>query len=188
MHNQLDLEKLPLEDLLLIKHYPISDHRGFLERLYCQKYLQLTGMNEIAQINFTYTQHKGTVRGMHFQLPPHSEIKIVRCLRGKIFDVAIDLRKDSPTFLKWHSVILEQGGNISLLIPRGFAHGFQTLTNDCELLYFHSNAYNKAYENGISPTDPLIGIRWPLAITNISDRDRAHSFLTPNFQGLTNEM
>ena len=109
-------------------------------------------------------------------------------VRGRVFDVVIDLRQESPTFLKWHGEILSPELNNSLLIPKGFAHGFQALANDCELLYFHTASYHQQSEGGVSPADPMIGISWPLVVTEISDRDMTHPLLTANFKGLTNEM
>lgn len=111
-------------------------------------------------------------------------MKMVTCLRGKIWDVAIDLRKSSSSFLKWHAEILSSENNRSLIIPEGFAHGFQTLEDDCEVLYFHSEAYNKAYENGLHCLDPALNIKWPLPITEISSKDKSFSFINSDFQGI----
>ena len=153
----------------------MGDARGYLERLFCARDLAEIGWHEpIAQINHTYTSKKGTVRGMHFQLPPHTEKKLVMCLKGRVYDVAIDIRKDSPSFLKWHGEILSPDDANALLIPEGFAHGFQTLTPDVEMLYFHSEFYAPEYQAGIHPNDPEIKIDWPLEITEMSGRDAVH--------------
>ncbi len=185
----MKIENLSLAGLKLIHRQPISDQRGYLQRMYCQEMLAAHGVTEVlSQINLTLTRVCGTVRGMHYQHPPYAEIKIVNCLRGRIFDVAIDLRKNSPTFLQWHAEILSAELNNSLLIPKGFAHGFQTLTSDCELLYFHTAAYQAKAEEGILPQDPLINIAWPLEIKELSDRDRRHPLLSSAFEGLTYEL
>lgn len=184
MNEQLILQDLPLPGLKLIKRNRAGDKRGFLQRMYCQEILAKNGiLEQIAQINLTLTHLAGAVRGMHFQYPPYAETKIVSCLRGQVFDVAVDLRQGSPTFLQWFGEVLSPELNNSLLIPKGFAHGFQALSNDCELLYFHTTAYHPQAEGGISPTDPKIGIAWPLAITEMSDRDVRHPKLTDSFTG-----
>lgn len=189
MEEKILLHHLPLNGLRLIQRKPMKDPRGHLERMYCQRLFVQHGLVEsIAQINLTLTKQMGTVRGMHFQHPPHAEDKIVTCLRGRVFDVAVDLRHDSPTFLKWHAEILSPELNNSLLIPKGFAHGFQALTSDCELLYFHTAFYHPAAEGGISPIDPQLNIQWPLAITDMSDRDKNHALLTTQFMELTHAM
>ena len=123
-------------------------------------------------MNHTFTKKKGSLRGMHFQSKPFQEIKIVRCIKGKVFDVAVDIRKDSPTFLQWHGEILSADKGTSLYIPEGFAHGFQTLTNNCELLYIHSELYQQDAEGVLNAFDPKINISWPLEVTEMSDRDR----------------
>lgn len=185
MNALINLQPLPLPGLKLIQRKPIGDKRGFLQRMYCHDVLTQLGFEKsIAQINFTMTHAKGAVRGMHFQYPPFSETKMVSCLRGQVFDVAVDLRRNSPTFLKWHGEILSPELNNSLLIPKGFAHGFQALSPDCELLYFHSNSYNPQAEGGLSSIDPKIGISWPLEITEMSDRDKTHPLLTTDYEGL----
>lgn len=187
--DRITFEDLPLPDLKLIKRNPVGDKRGFLQRMYCQEILSRAGLPEsLVQINLTMTHAIGAIRGMHFQRAPYAETKIVSCLRGRVFDVAVDLRKDSPTFLQWHAEILSPELCNSFLLPKGFAHGFQTLTNDCELLYFHTAPYHQPSEGGLSPRDPLLNINWPLAISEISDRDNNHPFLTAEFKGLSNEV
>jgi dTDP-4-dehydrorhamnose 3,5-epimerase len=175
----------PLAGLLVVQRKPIADERGTLERLFCAnefagEEIQLS----IVQTNRTLTARKGTVRGMHFQYPPHAETKLVSCLKGKVFDVAIDLRRGSPTFLRWHAEELSSENHKSLLIPAGFAHGLQTLDDASELLYFHSAAYVADAEGGIHPSDPRIGITWPLPVAEMSARDRGHPALTSDFTGL----
>jgi len=139
---------------------------------------------QIVRINHTYTQHKGTVRGMAFQNAPHVEMKFVSCLRGSVFDVAVDLRKGSPTFLQWHAELLSADNYKTFAIPEGFAHGFQTLTDDCEMLYLHTAAYAPGAEAGLNPQDPKLAITWPLPIAGISSRDAAHAPIVDTFEGV----
>src|SRR4030095_15392058 len=130
-----------------------------------------------------YTAKKGTIRGMHFQLPPYREIKMVRCIRGKVFDVIIDIRKGSATFLKWFGVELSPAALNMIYIPEGFAHGFQALHDESELLYHHSEFYTPNAESGIRYDDPAINIEWPLEVTSVSERDLNHPLLTEKFKG-----
>ena len=182
---QLEVSATSLVGLKIIQRRCIEDNRGYISRLFCAVELAAIGWNRpIAQINHTYTAKRGTVRGMHFQLPPHGEIKLVSCLRGEIFDVAVDLRNDSATFLKWHGEVLSADNRRSLLIPEGFAHGFQTLTEDCELLYLHSAAYVPAAEAALNAADPKLAIAWPLAIAELSERDRNHPLLEAGYEGI----
>ncbi|MFX1594266.1 MAG: dTDP-4-dehydrorhamnose 3,5-epimerase family protein, partial [Promethearchaeota archaeon] len=126
----------------------------------------------------------GTIRGMHFQYPPKAEIKIVKCISGSVYDVAIDLRKDSSSFLKWHAEVLSDKNMKLLYIPEGFAHGFQTLENNTEICYFVTEFYYPEYEGGIVYNDPKINIKWPLEMTNISDKDREIKLLNDDFKGI----
>ena len=163
----------------------IEDHRGFFSRFFCADEFSGQGFDKgIAQINHTLTHQVGAVRGLHFQTPPHAEVKIVSCLQGEIFDVAIDLRRGSKTFLQWHGEILSANNARSLLVPEGFAHGFQALTKDCELIYLHSTPYHKPSESALNVNDPQFSIRWPLPIAELSDRDSSHPFIDANFEGL----
>jgi dTDP-4-dehydrorhamnose 3,5-epimerase len=122
---------------------------------------------------------------MHFQYPPHAETKLVSCLRGAVFDVAVDLRKGSPTFLRWQAQEISAENRLALLIPAGFAHGFQALSDECELLYVHSAPYVAAAEGGLNPRDAALAIGWPLAIAEMSERDAGHPPVGPDFEGLT---
>ena len=133
--------------------------------------------NPIKQINLSRTNKKGTIRGLHLQINPHEEAKLIRCLRGEVWDVAIDLRKDSPTYLSWHSVELNPEKSNGIIIPPGCAHGFQTLKTNCELLYIHSNDWITSSEMGVRYNDPTLGITWPRKCTQLSDRDRNLPFL-----------
>lgn len=183
--SNLKLKETKIKNLNLIEHDPKKDERGFLTRLFCQKTLNhFVNEKNIKQINITSTKNKGTVRGLHFQYPPNSETKIITCLKGKVWDVAVDLRKGSPTFLNYHAELLTDNNHKSYLIPDGFAHGFQTLTSDCEMLYFHTEEYDKSVEGGINALDPMIKIEWPQPITERSERDRNHTLLDDNFKGI----
>ncbi|HET7802753.1 MAG TPA: dTDP-4-dehydrorhamnose 3,5-epimerase family protein [Pseudolabrys sp.] len=176
----------PLAGLTLVERKPLADQRGYLERLFCTDEFAANGIQfSILQTNRTMTRRKGTVRGLHFQFPPHVEMKLVSCLAGRVFDVAVDLKQDSPTFLQWHGEELSAGNNKSLLIPAGFAHGLQTLEDDCELLYFHSAAYAAQAEGGIHPQEPRVGIAWPLPVAELSMRDSSHPALSSDFKGLS---
>lgn len=169
----------------MVRRGRIEDARGFLSRLYCADEFAAAGLAKpLSQINVTLTRKKGTVRGMHFQRPPHAEAKIVSCLRGEVFDVAIDVRHRSSTFLRWHAEILSSANERALLIPEGFAHGFQALTDDCELLYLHTAAFEPSAEGALNAVDPRLGIAWALDITEMSDRDRRHPMVPVEFEGL----
>jgi len=172
------IEMTPIAGLHVIQRQPIGDERGSLERMFCGDELKsIIGQRSIAQINHTLTAKAGTVRGMHFQHPPHAEMKLVSCLRGEVFDVVVDLRKDSPNFLQWHAELLSDNNHRTFAIPEGFAHGFQTLTDDCELLYLHTAAYAPNAEAGLNALDPRIAIAWPVEIVDRSLRDREHPML-----------
>ncbi len=175
----------PLAGLMLVQRKAIEDQRGFLSRFYCAEEFCAMGITKpIAQINHTLTHKKGAVRGLHFQHPPHAEIKLVSCLKGEIFDVAVDLRRNSTTFLHWHGEILSAANRNSLLIPEGYAHGFQALTEDCELIYLHTAAYHAEAEGALNVEDSTLKITWPLPINDLSDRDRNHPFINSEFQGI----
>jgi dTDP-4-dehydrorhamnose 3,5-epimerase len=176
--------KTDLPNLLVVQRTAVEDYRGFLSRIFCAEEFIDAGVDKpVVQINHTFTKMKGAVRGLHFQRPPYAEMKLVTCLQGEVFDVAVDLRRNSPTFLKWHGEVLSDANRRSLLIPEGFAHGFQTLTEDCELIYLHTAAYQPDAEGGLRCDDPVIGIAWPLEIVDLSQRDVSHPLLK-NFGGL----
>lgn len=186
MSARFDFTPTPLAGLIVIRRKPIEDERGIFERVFCAEEMREAGLEKpIVQINHSLTRRKGTVRGIHFQYPPHTETKIVSCMKGEVFDVAVDLRTGSPTFLHWHGEVLSAKNGTSLLIPEGFAHGFQTLVDDCELLYFHTMPYTPHAEGALNAQDPLLGITWPHSIGDMSDRDRSHPFLSSDFEGIT---
>lgn len=183
--NRFRVTDLPLASLKLIERIRLGDARGFLSRLFCVEELSVAGWNRpVVQINHTYTARCGTVRGMHFQRPPHAELKLVSCLRGEVWDVAVDVRAGSNTFLRWHAERLSGENGLALLIPEGFAHGFQSLTDNVELLYCHSVAYTPTAEAGLNPKDPMLAIAWPLQISELSPRDAEHPMLNELFAGV----
>jgi dTDP-4-dehydrorhamnose 3,5-epimerase len=182
---RFNIKKTSLAGLHVIERLPIKDDRGWLERVYCQDSLgELANGKIIRQITKTLTVKKGTVRGLHFQKPPYAETKIISCLKGKIWDVAVDLRKNSPTFLNYFAVELSENQHLSLLVPEGFAHGFQALTNNCQIMYFNTSNHNQDAEGGINALDPRLSIQWPLKISLRSIKDANSHFLEKNFTGL----
>jgi dTDP-4-dehydrorhamnose 3,5-epimerase len=182
--SHFDILDTPLGGLRLVQRRPIADRRGYLERLFCAKEMNaLISGRGIVQVNHTLTTKQGTVRGMHFQYPPHSEIKFVSCLRGEVFDVAVDIRRGSSSFLRWHAEILSAENHATLVIPEGFAHGFQALTDDCEMLYLHTASYQADAEAGLNPLDPKLAIGWPRPIAEVSPRDAAHRYVNDHFVG-----
>src|SRR5258706_14534544 len=164
---------------------PKADERGWFARYYCKDEFKKIGhTKEWVQMNHSVTYKKGSIRGMHYQVHPYREIKMVRCIAGSVFDVIIDLRKHSDTFLKWFGIELSSENKKMLYIPEGFAHGFQCLTDDCELIYHHTEFYAPAAEAGIKYDDPKIDIKWALPVTTISQRDAEHPYLDRNFKGI----
>jgi dTDP-4-dehydrorhamnose 3,5-epimerase len=175
----------PIADVKIVQSVPHHDARGAFARFFCAEELQaVLGHRQIAQINHSRTSHPGTVRGLHFQNPPHAEMKMVRCVRGRIWDVAVDLRSESPTFLQWYAQDLTPDDAQMLVIPEGFAHGFQALEPDSELLYLVSAFYNPLSEGGIRHDDPRLAISWPLPPRDVSPRDLVHPLLPADFAGV----
>ena len=175
----------PLTGSYVVELQPFSDDRGWFARYYCaNSFAEIGHTKEWVQMNHSVNYAKGTLRGMHFQMEPYREIKMVRCVAGAVFDVIIDIRKDSATFLQWFGVELSAENKKMLYIPEGFAHGFQCLSDNCELLYHHSEFYKPAAEAGIRHDDPLIGITWPLPVSVLSGRDAGHPLLNNDFKGV----
>jgi dTDP-4-dehydrorhamnose 3,5-epimerase len=173
------------EGLWVIETESKSDERGFLTRLFCKnEFDKINFHKEFVQENLTLTKAKGTFRGLHYQVPPHSEAKLVRCISGKVHDIVVDLRKDSKTFLNNFALELDSSKLNMILIPKGFAHGFQTLTDNCMILYLHSNFYNASFERGIRFDDPAINIELPLLVADISERDKNHPLIQKEFEGI----
>ncbi|MFL2802046.1 MAG: dTDP-4-dehydrorhamnose 3,5-epimerase family protein [Paracoccaceae bacterium] len=166
-------KKIPLEGALEIDCLPKKDERGSFVRFFCQKSLsKLCKSTKIVQINSSYSRIAGTVRGLHFQSSPSQENKFIRCIRGKIFDVIVDLREESNTFGKLYSVILDSKKMNMIFVPTGFAHGFQTLLPDCEILYLHTDYHNPELERGYYYNSKDLQIPWPMKVTQISDKDK----------------
>lgn len=176
----------PIDGVVVVETTEHVDCRGKFFRAYCHAELaEIIGLRNIEQINISQTHTVGTVRGMHYQLPPQAEMKLIRCLRGKVWDVAVDLRPESATYLQWHAEELSALSSKMLVIPEGCAHGFQVFEEDSELLYLHTACYFPEVEGGVLYNDPRINIQWPLTITDISERDLNHPLINNLFEGIT---
>jgi len=179
------INETSISGLFLVYNDQLNDHRGSFSRIFCKKEISsVLEERDIVQINHSYTKAVGAIRGLHYQLPPYTEIKFVRCLKGKIWDVIVDLRSESPTFLEHHAQELEPSRNQMLVIPEGCAHGYQVLHADSELLYLHTEYYSSEYERGVRYNDPLLKISWPLPPVDISERDLNHSLIDIDFGGI----
>lgn len=186
MMSDIIIKPTPLADVHVVETLPSRDNRGSFARQFCERELKdILGERRVVQINHSRTAETGTVRGLHYQRPPHAEMKMVRCLKGRVWDVAVDLRTDSPTFLKWHAEELAPESFRMLVIPEGCAHGFQTLEAHTELLYLHTAFYNPEAEAGVRFDDPQLNIYWPLQVGGLSERDRRHPRITSVFSGIT---
>lgn len=176
------LSETSLKGAFLIDIEPRADARGTFTRVFCQKEFERAGlMHDLAQINHSKNYKAGTLRGMHYHTSPCREAKLIRCIRGKVFDVAVDLRKSSPTYLKWVGFELSEQNEKMFYIPPGFAHGFQTLEPHTELLYHCTDFYAPEHERGLRFDDPAFSIHWPLPVVDISDRDKSHPWVGPDF-------
>jgi len=181
----VNITETPLQAAYVLVPEPIVDRRGKFARVYCRQELEQIGHHKpIVQINHSLTRRKGAIRGMHFQYPPEAEIKIVKCVAGSVYDVIVDLRRNSPTFRKWHSEILSAENMKMMYVPEGFAHGFQTLDANSELLYLHTQFHNPQCEGGVRFDDPTLNISWPLEVTEISVRDGSRPLLSEDFEGI----
>ncbi len=181
----MNIQSTPLAGLYTVQHTPSGDARGQFTRLFCEQELATIRPDlHFPQINLSETHGLGTVRGLHYQTPPAAEAKLIRCLRGRVFDVAVDLRAGSPTFLHWHAVELSADNALAFFIPEGFAHGFQTLTDEAQLLYMHTASWTPGREAGLRHDDPRLDIRWPLPACHLSERDRSHARLDDDFHGV----
>jgi dTDP-4-dehydrorhamnose 3,5-epimerase len=170
----------PLSGAFLIEPELLEDARGFFARTWCERELGTRGLvTRIAQCSTSFNKRKGTLRGMHYQAPPFQEVKIVRCIRGSIYDVIIDLRADSPTFTGHFAVVLTAENRKMVYVPTGFAHGFQTLEDDSEVLYQISEFYSSANARGVRWDDRAFGIPWPADERTIVDRDRTYPDFRP---------
>jgi len=178
--------ELNLKGAYIIDLKVFSDERGWFGRTYCKEEFNSKGLEqEWVQMNHSFTKKRGTVRGMHFQFPPYQEIKMVRCIAGTVYDVIVDIRKDSPSFLQHVGIELSAANKKMIYIPAGFAHGFQTLSDDAELIYHHSALYAPQAEAGLLHNDPLLNINWPLTVTELSERDSKHAqIIKETFKGI----
>jgi dTDP-4-dehydrorhamnose 3,5-epimerase len=181
----MNVSPTPIAGVLRVDTASHADSRGAFARLYCERQLaDVIGPRRIVQINHSRTAAVGAIRGMHYQHPPHAEMKLVRCLKGRVLDVAVDLRAGSPTFLRWHAEELTPNNARMLVIPEGCAHGFQVLEADSELLYLHTAFYTPQAERGIRHDDPQLGIAWPLPVAELSPRDASHPLIEPEYRGI----
>ncbi|NYT46287.1 dTDP-4-dehydrorhamnose 3,5-epimerase [Alcaligenaceae bacterium] len=181
----MNIVPTPISGVSVVETHAFTDHRGAFARLFCHHELAaVVGYRQIAQINHSRTAARGAVRGMHYQKVPHAEMKLVRCLKGRVWDVVVDLRAGSPTFLQWHAQELSPQNAQMLVIPEGCAHGFQVLEAESELLYLHTAPYCPEAEGGVAHNDPRLAVSWPLPVQDLSLRDQQHSFLSSRFSGI----
>lgn len=181
----MKIQPTAIDGVAVVETTPFIDRRGLFARLFCERELSaMLGERRIVQANYSRTEAKGAIRGLHYQLPPHAEMKLVRCLRGRVWDVALDLREGSATFLGWHAEELTPGNALMLVIPEGCAHGFQVLEPGSELLYLHTAPHAPTAEGGVRADDPRLKINWPLPITDLSPRDQSLPWLSADFAGI----
>jgi dTDP-4-dehydrorhamnose 3,5-epimerase len=175
----------PMSDLVVAESKAFKDERGAFARLFCEQELSsVIGHRKIVQINHSCTEAVGAVRGLHFQHAPHAEMKLVRCLKGKVWDVAVDLRPQSSSYKRWYAQELSPQNAHMMVIPEGFAHGFQVLEADSELLYLHTAFYNPESQGGVRYDDPELDVAWPLPVTYISARDSSHAYIDTSYRGI----
>jgi dTDP-4-dehydrorhamnose 3,5-epimerase len=181
----MKIARTPIDGVVVGENTAFTDKRGMFTRLFCASDLApIMGSRQIVQVNKSRTVTVGAARGLHYQRPPRAEMKFVTCLKGRIWDVAVDLRAGSATFLQWHAEELRASNGRMLIIPEGCAHGFQVIEADSEILYLHTAPYDPAAEGGVQVSDPLLSIHWPLPIRDLSERDKAHPLLPRNFEGI----
>ncbi len=182
---RFEFNALKLKGAYIIRPTSHTDDRGIFTRIFCANEFRSIGLERpFVQVNHSMTSQKGCVRGMHYQKPPRADVRLVKCISGAVYDVIVDLRQDSPTFLHWHSERLDPLNMLMIFVPEGFAHGFQTLEPKSELLYFHVQPYSPEYEEGIRHDDPALSIEWPLEASSISSRDRNHPLIGSCFKGV----
>lgn len=164
--------KTPLTGCYVIEQDRIQDHRGYFARVWCQRELEEHGLNaEVLQANVGFSRQRGTLRGLHYQRPPHAEVKIVRCTRGAMFDVVVDLRPASPTFKRWYGIELTEENGKMLYVPEGVAQGYLTLADDTEMTYQTTKFFDRESATGVRYNDPKLGIAWPADVQVISEQD-----------------
>ena len=180
----MNILETKIKDSFLIKTVKIHDNRGFFTRLWDKEIFEKLNMiTNVQQCSVSFNLKKGTLRGMHMQKHPYEEVKWVTCVQGKIYDVILDLRPESPSYKKWETFLLSSDDLSVLYVPPGVAHGFQALSDDVELIYVHSKGYRREFEDGLNPLDPILNISWPRKITEISERDKNHKYLK-DFKGI----
>lgn len=185
MDKKLIFSKTFIDGLLLIEPTVSNDERGSFFRLFCKEEFESFCINiNIKQINISFNKFRGTLRGLHYQSFPSTEAKVIRCCQGEIFDAAVDIRKNSKTYLSFFSINLSSKNKLMLFIPNGFAHGFQTLQNNTYVEYYHSDFFIEKLDNGISYRDETLNIQWPLKVTNISERDKGLPVIDERFEGV----
>jgi dTDP-4-dehydrorhamnose 3,5-epimerase len=177
--------KTGLEGLYTITLNKLQDERGLFARTFCKnEFKQIDFDKEFVQFNHSYNKQKGTIRGMHFQNAPCAETKLIRCVQGSVFDVAVDLRQGSPTFLQYFGTILSEENMDGILIPEGFAHGFQTMEDNTSLIYHHTEFYTPNADAGIRFDDTAVNIEWKLTAVNVSQKDNTYKLIDKNFKGI----
>lgn len=180
----MTFEETKLKGAYIISLNMLSDDRGLFARTFCKKeFKQIKHTKEFVQMNHSWNIHKGTIRGMHYQIPPFQEVKLIRCIKGKAFDVIVDLREYSPTFLQHITVELSAENKKMIYVPENFAHGFQTLEDDTELIYHHTEYYMPDADRGIRFDDPALNIQWPLPPNMVSDKDKSYKLIEKSFKG-----
>ncbi|MEZ5082522.1 MAG: dTDP-4-dehydrorhamnose 3,5-epimerase [Bacteroidales bacterium] len=181
----MTFEETNLNGAWVITLSPFIDERGSFVRMFCKDEFAKEGFtDEFVQINHSTNISKGTFRGLHYQKPPFSETKLIRCIRGKVFDIIVDIRQGSGTFLQHFTIELTPDNSKILLVPEGFAHGYITLENNSDLVYFHTSFYKPGFENALNYKDPKLNIQLPIEPKIISDKDKNHQFIHPNFEGI----
>lgn len=182
----MHIVETPIRGVFRLQTDPVVDSRGWFGRLHCSSEMQEAGMPEfkLSQANWSHTNTRGAFRGLHYQEPPHGETKIVRCVRGSILDLVVDLRKGSPTFLMVHYEELSEDNNTALHIPKGCAHGFQVLSPGADLLYLHDTPYEPAASRTIHVASSVLRITLPLPVTDTSERDQAAPHISGHFEGI----
>lgn len=178
----MELIETHIKGVFLIKPRVLQDERGLFFRTFCKKeFAEIGFYADFVQFNHSFNLKKGTIRGLHFQLPPYQETKLIRCIQGKVKDVAVDIRKDSPTFLQHVAIELSAENGYSILIPEGCAHGFQTLADESALIYHHTQYYTPQADAGIRYDDPKLNIEWTLPPVNVSEKDKKYALITEGF-------
>ena len=180
----MNIQSTSISGVYLIERERYSDNRGSFSRIFCENELSdLLGPRSIVQANHSVNKHVGTIRGLHLQHGIHAEIKFVTCLRGAVWDVAVDLRPDSPSYLQWYGAMLQADKNLTLVVPEGCAHGFQVVAQNSELVYLHTASYRPEAESGVRFDDPALNITWPQDVTEVSARDQNYPLIDTEFTG-----